>query len=120
MPKSEAIAPSDKRVIQTLLWALKPLSNLRRSISLQYAVTFLTVALEEGKSSGTYARELGFNRYHMSRYLHSIGNQARGGGSGLGLITIKRITGSHLTEKSRAVAAEVFGNLRRLVEVVRK
>ena len=27
-----AIAPSDKRVIQTLLWALKPLSNLRRSI----------------------------------------------------------------------------------------
>jgi DNA-binding MarR family transcriptional regulator len=59
----------------------------------------------------------------MTRYLHSIGDQARGGGSGLGLITIKRITGSrnkteiYLTEKGRAVAAEVFGNLRRLVEV---
>jgi hypothetical protein len=73
MRKSEATAPSDKRVIQTLLWALKPLSNLRRATPPQYAVTFLTVALEEGKSSGTYARELGFNRYHMTRYLHSIG-----------------------------------------------
>ena len=61
MPKSEAIASSDKRVIQTLLWALKP-SHLRRSIPLPYAITFLTVALEEGKPVGAYARELDFNR----------------------------------------------------------
>ena len=120
MPNSEGIAPGDKRVIQTLLWALKPLSNLRRSIPLQYAVTFLTVALDEGKASGTYARELGLNRYHMTRYLQSIGDQSRSGGAGLGLVTIKRITGNrsktevYLTDKGRAIAAEVFGNLRRL------
>ena len=58
MSKNEAIAPSDKRVIQTLLWAIKPLSNLRRSIPLPYAVTFLTVALDEGKPVGTYALSL--------------------------------------------------------------
>ena len=73
MPKSEAIAPTDKRVVQTLLWALKPLSNLRRSIPLPYPITFLTVALEEGKPVGAYARDLDFSRYVMSGYLLCIG-----------------------------------------------
>jgi hypothetical protein len=40
---------NDKRTIQVLLWALKPIANLRRSIPLPYALTFLTVALQEGK-----------------------------------------------------------------------
>jgi hypothetical protein len=120
MPKSEAIALSDKRVVQTLLWALKPLSNLRRSIPLPYAITFLTVALEEGKPVGAYAREMDINRWVMTRIMQSIGDKARSGGAGLGLVTIKRTTGYptrtevFLTEKGRAVAAQVFENLRRL------
>ena len=85
MRKSEAIAPSDKRVVQTLLWALKPLSNLRRSIPLPYAITFLTVALEEGRPVGAYARDLDLNRYVMSRYMQCIGEKSRNGGPGLGL-----------------------------------
>jgi hypothetical protein len=56
-----AIRQRDKRAIQTLLWALKPLSNLRGSIPLPYAVVFLTVALEEGKTMSAYARELGID-----------------------------------------------------------
>ena len=120
MRKGEAIAPSDKRVVQTLLWALKPLGNLRRSTPLPYAVTFLTVALEEGKPVGAYARELDFNRYVMSRYMQCIGDKARNGGAGLGLVTVKRTTGYptrtevFLTEKGRAIASQVFENLRRL------
>jgi hypothetical protein len=120
MPKSEAIALSDKRVIQTLLWALKPLANLRRTMPLQYALTFLTVALDEGKPVGTYAREMDVNRWVMTRIMQSIGDKARSGGVGLGLVTIKRTTGYptrtevFLTEKGRAVAAQVFENLRRL------
>jgi hypothetical protein len=118
MPKSEAIAPSDKRVVQALLWALKPLSNLRRSIPLPYAVTFLTVALEEGKPVGAYARELDSNRYVMSRYMQCIGDKARNGSAGLGLVTIKRTKGYptrtevFLTDKGRALAAQVFQGLR--------
>jgi hypothetical protein len=120
MPKSEAIALSDKRVIQTLLWALKPLANLRRSIPLPYALTFLTVALDEGKPVGTYAREMDVNSWVMTRIMQSIGDKARSGGAGLGLVTIKRTTGYptrtevFLTDKGRAVAAQVFENLRRL------
>ena len=120
MPKSEVIAPTDKRVVQILLWALKPLANLRRTIPLQYALTFLTVALDEGKPVGTYAREMDVNRWVMTRIMQSIGDKSRSGGGGLGLVTIKRTTGYptrtevFLTEKGRAVAAHVSENLRRL------
>jgi hypothetical protein len=88
MSKNEAIAPSDKRVIQTLLWAIKPLSNLRRSIQLPYAVTFLTVALDEGKPVGTYAYELDYNRYVMSRYMQCICKIARNIGSSDAILMI--------------------------------
>jgi hypothetical protein len=122
--KVEQIAPSDRRVIQTLLWALKPLSNLRgRSIPLPYAVTFLTVALEEGKPVGRYAHELDFNRYVMSRYMQCIGDRGRNGEAGLGLVTVKQTRGYptrtevFLTDKGRAVAAQVFQNLGRLTEI---
>ena len=123
MQKIEAIAPKDKRVIQTLLSALRPLSSLRRSIPLPYALTFLTVALDEGKPVGVYAREMDFNRWVMSRYLQCIGDRGRNGEAGLGLVTIKRIQGYptrtevFLTDKGRAVAAQVFRNLRRRVEI---
>lgn len=120
MGKNAAIAPSSKRVIQNLLWALKPLTNLRRrSMPLPYAVAFLTVALEEGKPVGTYARELDVNRYVMSRYMQCIGDRARNGGAGLGLVTIRRTssyptrTEVFLTDKGRALAAAVFRNLQR-------
>ena len=118
MPKSEAIAPSDKRVLQTLLWALKPFVNLRRSIPLPYALTFLTVALEEGKAVGTYAREMNVNRWVMTRIMQTIGDKARNGGPGLELVTIKRTarrptrTEVFLSDKGRKVADQVFRQLR--------
>jgi hypothetical protein len=117
MSKSEAIAPSDKRVLQTLLWALKPFANLRRSIPLPYALTFLTVALEEGKAVGTYAREMNVNRWVMTRSMQAIGNKARSGGPGLDLVTIKRKAGDptrtevFLSDKGRKVADQVFRQL---------
>jgi hypothetical protein len=119
MPETEAIAPSDKRVIRALLWVLKPLSNLRRrSIPLPYAVAFLTVALEEGKPVGRYAQELDLNRYVMTRYMQCIGDRGRNGERGLGLVAIRRTRGYptrtevFLTDKGRALAAQVFQGLR--------
>jgi hypothetical protein len=109
---------SDKRTIQALLWALKPLADLRRSIPLPYALTFLTVALEEGKPVGTYAREMNVNRWVMTRIMQTIGDKARNGAPGLGLVTIKRTAGYptrtevFLTEKGRKVADQVFRQLR--------
>jgi hypothetical protein len=80
------IRQSDKGAIQTLLWALKPLLNLRGSIPLPYVTIFLMVAPDEGRSVSTYARTVGVkDRHIMSRYLRDIGDRARNGGPGLGL-----------------------------------
>jgi DNA-binding MarR family transcriptional regulator len=113
------IAPSDRRAVQALLSALKPLSDLRgRPIPLPYAVVFLTVVLEEGKPVGRYANQLNMTRYAMTRYIRSIGDRGRHNAAGLGLVTIRR-TGEYrartavvLTDKGRAVATQVFGRLR--------
>jgi len=113
-----AIALRDKRAIQSLLWALRPFSEVRTSMPLPYAVAFLAVALEEGKSVGAYARELNVDRYTMSRYMRCIAEHGRDGRGGLGLVSIRRTNGKpmrtkvNLTEKGRTVAAQIFRGLR--------
>jgi hypothetical protein len=110
---------SDKRDFQSLLWALKPLINLSGSMPLPFVTTFLFVALEEGKGVNTYAREIGVHRSAMSRNLHALGDRARNGGPGLGLVTVDphpTATGKsevHLTAKGRLVAEDVLQQLRR-------
>lgn len=105
-------------IIQCLLWALKPLVNLRGSMPLPYAIVFLLVALDEGNGVNAYARALGIHRWRMSRYLRDIGARARAGGPGLGLVSVEhdgpRSTKVVLTEKGRAVASDIFRQLRRL------
>ncbi len=110
------------RTIQCLLWALKPLVNLRGSIPLPYAIVFLLVALDEGNGVSSYARALGIHRWTMSRYLRSIGMRGRNGGPGLGLVMVEhdptdqRLTKVVLTAKGRALAEEVFQQMRRLTQ----
>jgi DNA-binding MarR family transcriptional regulator len=113
------IRQSDKRAIQALLWALKPLANLRGSIPLPYAVVFLTVALEEGKTMSAYARALGIdNRRTMSRYLQDIGDRARNGGPGLGLVKVephptnRNASQVLLTAKGRDLADAIIQQMR--------
>jgi hypothetical protein len=122
MDRTGLIAPGDKRAIQALLWGIKPLVNLRGSIPFPYVLTFLAVAVDEGKPVGAYAREMNVNRFLMSRYMRWIGARGRNGGPGLGLVTVKRTSNSpmrtavFLTDKGRAIAAEVYRNLKRLAE----
>jgi hypothetical protein len=119
------LAPTDERVAKTLLWALKTFDNLGRTVPLSYIIAFLTVALDEGKPIGAYARELACDRFVMTRYIQCIGEKGRHGTPGLGLITVKRTDTSpvrtqvYLTDKGRAVAQQVFGILRRLAETPR-
>ena len=122
-PVRARICLDDERgLIQTLLWALKPLSNLRGSIPLRFVTTFLMVALDEGKGVSAYARALGISRTAMSRYLRDIGDRARNGGPGLGLVTTQPHP-SHfsrrpvvLTAKGRATAKLIFEPMRRARE----
>ena len=119
MRKNEPIAPSDKRIIQTLLWALKAFDNLDRKVPISYAIAFFTVALEEGKPIGAYARDLACDRFIMTRYIQSLGDKGRHDKPGLGLVTVKRSettpvrTEVYLTDKGRTVAKQVFAALQR-------
>jgi DNA-binding MarR family transcriptional regulator len=111
-----------KTAVQTLLWALNPFLDLRRSrsIPLPFATTFLMVAIDEGKGVNAYARDVGIHRSIMSRYLRDIGARARNGGPGLGLVSVEQHpddpvrTQVFLTAKGRVIAHKVFSQLQKL------
>ncbi len=110
---------SEKRVIQTFLSALEPLANLRGSIPLPFVTTFLMVAFDERKGVGTYARMAGIHRAKMSRYIRSIGDRARNGGPGLGLVTVRPYPAHSqrvqvlLTAKGRVIARAIFRQMQK-------
>jgi hypothetical protein len=112
------IEQSNKKAIQIVLSALKPIIDLRGSIPLPFVTTFFMVALDEGKGVNAYARAFGVHRAAMSRYLRDIGDRARNGGPGLGLVTVKphpsipRRSQVRLTAKGRSIAKEIFVQLR--------
>jgi hypothetical protein len=116
-PPADPISSRDRRAVQAVLSALEQLSDLRdRPIPLPFVVVFLSVVLNEGQSVGSYAKELEMSRYAMFKYIRSIGDRGRHNAAGLGLVTMKRgyrvKTAVVLTDKGRAVAAEVFRRLR--------
>jgi hypothetical protein len=108
----------NKREVESLLRGLKPLCNLRGSIPLPFVTTFLMVVLDEGKGVNAYARAVGIHRSSMSRYLRDIGDRARNGGPGLGLVTVEPHPTNPLrsqvllTAKGRAIARKVFEQMR--------
>ena len=88
---------------------------------LSFVIVFLTVALDEGKSVGSYARALGIkNRLTMSRFLQKIGRKGRNGNDGLDLVTSKpdpsvyQGTQIFLTAKGRVIAEHICCELGRL------
>lgn len=112
-------ASSSKKAIQDLLWALPLPTDPRASIPLPYAIAFLMVALDQGQGVCAYARALGISRSAMSRYLRDIGDRARNGGAGMGLVTLTphptdlRRRKVVLTPKGRSVARDVVLPMRR-------
>ena len=95
-----SITPGDKRIIQSLLLALEPVSNLRgHPVKLRLVTAFLAVATNEGKGLSEYARCLGIHRATISRFIYELADRSRYGGPGLGLISIYEVLGA--TEQAR-------------------
>src|ERR1700735_3204734 len=89
-----SITQGDKRIIQSLLLALEPLSNLRGNpVKLRLVTAFLAVASNEGKGLSEYARCLGIHRATISRFIYELADRSRYGGPGLGLICIYKVSG---------------------------
>lgn len=111
-----ALTAVEKATIERLVSALKPLGV----IPFPFVTTFLSIVIEEGQTQSAYARAAGIHRYTMSRYIHALGDCARDGGPGLGLVRLEhdreKVHNSHriyLTAKGRAIAADIFRNLKR-------
>jgi hypothetical protein len=114
---ADPISSRDRHAVQAVLSALELLSDLRdRPIPLPFVVVFLSVVLNEGRPVGWYAKELNMTRFAASKYIRSIGHLAENNAAGLKLVTMNRgyrvKTAVVLTDKGRAVAAEVFRRLR--------
>jgi hypothetical protein len=120
MDNALSISLSDKRLAQGLLLALKSFSNVRGdTVPLRLVITFLTIAIDEGRCANEYAKALDVHRYVMSRYVHELADQDRSGDAGLGLVRIvperTRLNNRQnilLTAKGRAIAHELLRNLR--------
>jgi len=105
---------SNKRTIQTLLWALKPLKRFPHyGLPLLHAKTFLAVALEGGNGVREYARSTDLHPHRVSKCLHEIAAQ--------GLVTIcknaddpqpKKLKVT-LTDKGRALLLQILRSLNR-------
>ena len=116
-PPADPISSRDRGAVQAVLSALELFSDLRdRPIPLPFVAVFLSVVLNEGRPVGWYAKELNMTRFAMSKYIRSIGHRAENNATGLKLVTINRgsrvKTAVVLTDKGRALAAEVFRRLR--------
>lgn len=72
-----------------LMDVLDSFRRLRATMPLQYVVTLLAVARDEGKSVGEYARKLGISPSVMSRHLLDIGERNRHMEDGFGLVTFR-------------------------------
>jgi DNA-binding MarR family transcriptional regulator len=121
MGSEPSITRADKRVIQSVLSALEPLSNVRGArgpVPVRLVTAFLAVASNEGQGLGEYARSLGIHRANVSRFIHELADRSRDGGPGLGLVSIdeggrpNRQQEIFLTKKGRAVARAMQRSLR--------
>jgi hypothetical protein len=85
-----ATSVPDRKSLNALLAALKPISNRDSHIPVAWIKTLLLVALDEGKGVAHYCRAAKVHRTIMSRYLHCIGDKKRRDDKpGLGLVEVK-------------------------------
>lgn len=107
--------PTEERLCAGSLYAaLNAFRGTRADMPLQYVITFLLVAMEEGKSVGEYARRCGVAKSVLSRHILDLSVRARSGGPGLDLLmtrtnpTDARSHEVFLTPKGRTVAHQVL------------
>lgn len=83
----QTLSDDEKADLRKLLGALEHFRTVRSTMPLQYIVTFLLVALDEGDGPTEYARKAGVSKSVMSRHLLDIGDRNRHMEEGFGLIT---------------------------------
>lgn len=117
MPKS--FNDDELREIRSFHTALGVFRQVRRDMPLQYVLTLLLVATDEGKTVTEYARMTGTSASVMSRHLLDIGERNRHMEDGFGLVMYKanptnlREHQYYLTPKGRATIQQAIRSMRK-------
>jgi hypothetical protein len=104
---------AEKRRLGAFLSACDVFTTIRNTMPLQYVRAFTLVALDEGQGVGEYARMAGVSQSVMSRHLLDLGDRARDGSPGFGLVTLKldvmnlRRHQCILTDRGRVLAGHI-------------
>jgi DNA-binding MarR family transcriptional regulator len=77
---------TDSTALKNTFQALKPFTNLRNTMPLQYVNAFLLVALDPGKNVTEYAKRAGISASLMTRHLADLGETNRYHEEGFGLV----------------------------------
>lgn len=80
----------ERAFARALLSALEPFVADRQTMPIQYVMSFLRVAAEEGEGSTEYARRAGISPTVMTRHLLDIGDRNRAREEGFGWIAQER------------------------------
>jgi DNA-binding MarR family transcriptional regulator len=108
----------ERAAMRALYLALKEFTALRPTMPLQYVMTFLLVATEEGKGVTEYAKMNEVSPTVMTRHLLDIGDRNRARETGFGLVTQERdptdLRRHHarVTPKGKGVAHRVLQALK--------
>jgi len=85
-----SLTAEERAACRALYLALKNFTALRPTMPLQYVMTFLLVAMEEGKGVTEYAKMNEVSPTVMTRHLLDIGDKNRSREDGFGLVTQER------------------------------
>lgn len=84
------LSEEERAACRALYLALKNFTALRSTMPLQYVMTFLLVAMEEGAGVTEYAKMNEVSPTVMTRHLLDIGDRNRAREAGFGLVTQER------------------------------
>jgi DNA-binding MarR family transcriptional regulator len=113
----------EELILRDFLSALEPFREIRQTMPLQYVVSFLLVAVDEGRGVTEYAERAGVSQSVMSRHLLDLGDRNRHKEPGFGLVTYKPSMENlskheyYLTPKGKGVAHRI---LRELAKVAKR
>ena len=109
------VTEEEAKVLKGLERALMAFRLLNDTMPLQYVITFLAVATDEGKGVKDYAERLGVNSTTMSRHLLDIGPRNRQMTDGYGLVQYRpnpmelRKHEYYITPKGRQLLNHIMG-----------
>jgi DNA-binding MarR family transcriptional regulator len=115
----QSIPDDEKRVLTSLIKALKPFRELDPAMPLQYVTAFLEVTIKEGKTVTEYAKITDVSQSLMTRHLADLGKINRHHEAGHDLIEAKtdpmdrRTKRNQLTAKGQRLVGQILGALTR-------